>query len=68
MTPNPIQILLVEDQGSHVKLVERAFAEAGPSFQLTIAGTLKEAQYQIEASSPNVQARLKLLPSIVRQS
>ena len=48
------RILLVEDDAAHARIAERAFASAGPSYRLEVAGSLQQAQSAVEANAPDL--------------
>ncbi len=59
---NPIQILLVEDEKAHIKLILRAFESRAGRVELTVAGNLREARAKIGESVPDLAIVDFLLP------
>lgn len=49
-----INILLIEDDGSHVELMERACSQAGTPCRITRVGTLTEARERLLKFTPDV--------------
>lgn len=62
MKDKPIQVLLVEDDESHVRLVHRAFKRFGGRFQLTVRGNLKEARGFLAETCPGLVIADLVLP------
>ncbi len=52
--PQPARILVVEDEEAHVQLLRRAFKLSGLPFELTVAGTLREARGSLARSPPHL--------------
>jgi PAS domain S-box-containing protein len=47
----PCRILLVEDEESHARIIQRSFERDGASFELTIASTLSEGTRAMESQA-----------------
>jgi PAS domain S-box-containing protein len=56
------QILLVEDEESHTKLICRAFDDHAEHVELTIARSLKEARARLAETTPNLVLADFILP------
>jgi len=50
MSEKPINILLLEDEEAHVKLIQRAFESHAGRFSLTVASTVQEARAYLAGS------------------
>lgn len=62
MDEKPIQILLVEDEKTHVQLIQRAFESRGGAVSLTVARTLQEARAHLAQSPPDLMIVDLVLP------
>jgi hypothetical protein len=62
LTPEPIQVLLVEDEPAHVRLAQRSFSIEPHSYRLTIASTLAAARECLRTSSPSLVITDLVLP------
>ncbi len=51
-TEQSIRVLLVEDEPGHAGLIRHAFRSQGPPVELTVAGTLRQAQAFLAQSPP----------------
>jgi len=62
MKPEPILILLVEDDPAHVTAIQRAFEASGSEFKIQAVGTLQEFRRSIAGQRPAIAVMdLKLL-------
>src|SRR5512142_2171543 len=52
MSPEPVHVLLVEDEPGHAELARRAFDERSSEFVVTIAETLEQARAVLHGSFP----------------
>ncbi|MDQ6958274.1 MAG: PAS domain S-box protein [Mariprofundaceae bacterium] len=62
MSAKPLQILLVDDEQSHVDLIRRALIPAGKKLDLKLAGTLADARKILKKTSPDLMIADYLLP------
>jgi len=62
MSTETLQILLLEDNQSHIELIRRALMPEGKKFNLTIAGTLTEARKTLKKASPGLMIANHHLP------
>ena len=62
MDEKPINILLVEDEKTHVRLIQRAFESRAGEVRLTVAGTLQEGRALLAQSLPDLVIADLFLP------
>lgn len=62
MSEKTFQILYVEDEEAHIKLVQRAFRNIAYGMELSVARTIKEANEFLRAKTPDVVLTDYLLP------
>ncbi len=62
MSAETLQILLLEDNQSHVELIRRALMPEGKKFNLAIAGTLANARKILKKASPGLMIANHYLP------
>jgi PAS domain S-box-containing protein len=60
--PNPLSILLVEDEPAHVEAIRRAFQSADLNVNICVASTLKDYRNAIAASLPDIALMDMKLP------
>ena len=62
MSDNLIRVLLVEDDKSHAKLIQRSFRDTPGDFEVVIAESLHEARIKIFEVNPNIVLCDLILP------
>ncbi len=62
MGENELQILVVEDDDGHVGLIRRAFNKAGPTWHLTLVGSIAEAREALTREAFNLVLADLVLP------
>jgi signal transduction histidine kinase len=62
VSQQPTEILLVEDEVAHIRLIQRAFSSRSRNFHVNVARTLEEARSVLARSLPEVAIVDWLLP------
>ncbi len=62
MTEQPIRVLLVEDDESHAKLIQRSFRDTQGVYNVTLADSLHDARIKIFDTNPNIVICDLILP------
>jgi PAS domain S-box-containing protein len=62
MDEKTVNILLVEDEKGHARLIQRAFESRADQVSLTVASTLQEARARLERSPPDLMIVDLVLP------